>query len=152
MKRKFLELVAATVPAGLAMVVFAGRAVANSSAYAFTMKLRYVSGRDNNRPHTLDAGELTLSGQIWATNKSVRSTSTPQPITIEVAKPGLFSPVPICTLSVMPDVILNSKRPYSRSCGRIEGGTYWIIASKSKTWDKSGDGWRIQGSGTLTTK
>ncbi len=152
MKRKMVKRVAAMVLAGLVMVVFAGSAVANASDYAFTMNWRYVSGKENKRFHTLDSGELTLSGKIWVHQKRYDASPVPLPVRIEVLK-GIDSERDVvCTLEVTPDVILNSKRAYSKSCGRIEGGSYWLRISKSKTQTSDGEGWHSQGSGTLTTR
>lgn len=145
-----VALIAALAMA-LAIAVFAGTAMANSSAFAFTMELRFVSGERNKKTHALDAGELTLNGNLWVTSKKARSTSKPKPIAIRVAETGLLGST-ICTVSVTPDTIFNNKVPFSRSCGRIKGGTYWIEVSKDQAIDKTGDGWHLQGAGTLTTK
>lgn len=150
MKRKYLNITAATF-AIVAIAVFAGSAVASSAAFAFTMNLRYVDGKKNNILHTLDAGDLTLSGKIWVTSKKARAASNPEPVTITVWKPGIVNSDK-CSVSVTPDRILNQKVSFTKSCGHIESGTYFIAVSKSDAFDKSGDGWQCQGSGTLSTK
>jgi hypothetical protein len=115
------------------------------------MDNRYVDGQKNKQIHSLDAGELTISGDIWVTSKNARATSSPQSISLRVAATGLFGST-ACTVSVTPDSTLNKKRSFSKSCGRIESGTYWIEVSKDKAIDKTGDGWHLRGSGSLTTK
>lgn len=141
----------AAVALALALATVAGRALANSSAFAFTMNMRHVDGEKNKQSHALDAGDLTINGNVWVTSKRARATSTPESITFRVAETGLLGST-VCTVSVTPDTIFNSKRAFSKSCDRIKSGTYWIEVSKGQAIDKMGDGWQLQGSGTLTTK
>ncbi len=143
MKLKFVKYLAAMVVASIVIAIFAGTAAANSSAYTFTMALRYVSGKDNKTFHTLDAGELTLGGKIWITDKRPDADSTPMPISITVIKAGLLGPE-VCTVTVTPDTILNSPRAYSQLCGHIEGGMYWLRISKRQARSRDGDGWHSQ--------
>lgn len=146
MKRKHSRLIAAVIVSFLAIGAFAGRAVANSSGFGFTMEQRYVNGEKNKQLHALDAGELTFSGNVWVTSKNVGATSAPEVIEIAVWKIGVLGSR-VCAASVTPNTIFNDKRSFSRSCGRIEGGTYWIEVSRKKV-----DGWHIKGSGALATK
>lgn len=145
MKRKIAILVPAAALA-LAFAILTGRAAANSAAFSFTMHRRAVNGKDNNKLHPLDAGELTLSGSIWVVSKDGGARSTPVPVEVTVKKNGLISST-VCTTVVTPDTIFNAKRALQKSCGHIESGMYWIFAVKNQE-----DGWHLQGSGSLATK
>jgi hypothetical protein len=151
MKRRCVRYAAGALVGIMMIVGFARMAVANSSGYAFTMRWRYVSGKENRKFHALEAGELTLSGKVWITDKKVVTLAlSPDPVTIEVMQGTVFPSVR-CSASVTPDRIFNSSRVYSMSCGRIEAGTYWIQVSKPKAGSPDGDGWHSQGDGLLTT-
>lgn len=149
MKRTCLKVI--TTAALVLVAAVAGKAVASSAAFAFTMKLRYVDGERNKQLHTLDAGGLTLSGNIWVTSKKARATSSPSAVTVTVYKTGIIDSEK-CHVSVTPDRIFNNKVSFSKSCGQVEAGTYCVKVSKPKAIDDTGDGWEIQGSGTLSTK
>lgn len=123
MRRRFVALAAVAVMTALAIILPGGSALANSSAFTWAMRFRYVSGKDNKKSHSLDAGELTVSGKIWIFEKNAKATSSPGAITIEVWKDGTLSDDRVCALTVVPDTTLNSKKEISRSCGRVESGS-----------------------------
>lgn len=150
MKRKLARLVAAVVMAGVPTFFLAGTGVANSASFAWTMNLRFVHGKKNGQLHSLDAGELTLSGKIWIHEKAARTASSPDKVTVEVLKDTFLDNI-VCTVEVTPSTTLNSKKEYSKACGRVESGKYWLRIYKPKSLDDTGDGWRSQSSGTLTT-
>ena len=143
--------VAAAALAGL-MALLCGTALASSLSFAWTMNNRYVNGKTNGRFHTLDAGELTLSGKIWITEKRAAAASTPLSISMSVVKEQDSSERDaVCTVTVTPDTTINNKKEFSRSCGRIESGKFWLLIDKVGASNPDGDGWHNQGSGTLTT-
>ena len=135
----------ASVLAGLA-----GGAAANSSAFSWTMRWRYVGGDRNSRYHALDAGALTINGKLWIYEKARASASSPLTIQIEVLKENDEKNV-LCTLTVVPSTILNDKKEFSKTCGRIETGKYWVRITKPGATNHDGDGWHNQGAGTLAT-
>jgi hypothetical protein len=149
MKRICLKLVVAAVLVVSAML--ARKAIANSSGFSFIMNLRYVDGEKNKVLHTLDAGDLTLSGKVWAISKRARTTPEPESIAITVYKTGILNSE-VCSVSVTPSKVLNDKVSFSKSCGQVESGTYCVKVSKGKALDDTGDGWQLQGAGNLTTK
>jgi hypothetical protein len=73
---------------------------------------------------------------------------TPRAASAPVAMPGLLS----WPRGSGPARIFNKRVAFSKACGRVESGTYVIKLWKEKALDRSGDGWQIAGSGTLTTK
>lgn len=144
MKRGHVMLVVAAF-LGLVLAAFARKAAASSAAFAFTMEKRAVWGNKNKRLHTLDAGELTLSGGVWVVSKSRGSSSAPDVVTIEVHKGQEENKV--CSVSMVPSTTFNDKRAFDKSCGRVESGSYWIFVSRPNE-----DGWHLKGSGALVTK
>lgn len=150
MKRNFATLVGTAALPCLALTIFGGEAAASSSSFAWVMNNRQVNGQKNGRLHALDAGELTLSGKIWITEKKAKSASTPLPITIKVFKEGSERDA-VCSVTVIPDTAVNNKKDYARSCGRIEGGKYWVLINKDGADNPDGEGWHNQGTGALTT-
>lgn len=150
MNRKYTRVMALAIVFGLVSVATGRLAAASSAAWEFTMKLRAVDGERNKTFHALDGGVLTLSGSIWVTSKLARATDEPQPIRISVQKRGLFNSE-VCTLSLTPERTFNKKNSFSMSCGSVVDGTYFLFLSKRKSIDDTGDGWHIQGSGTLVT-
>jgi hypothetical protein len=149
MSRSLPKLLAAT--AALTLAALAGAALANSASFSFTMNNRLVNGESNKMLHALDAGELTLDGKLWVTSKKARATAEPGNIEIFVYKIGILNSE-VCKVVVTPDRIFNKRVAFSKACGRVESGTYVIKLWKEKALDRSGDGWQIAGSGTLTTK
>ena len=151
MKRSYANLILPAALVGALIGFVTGKAVASSAAFAFTMNLRYVDGEKNKMLHTLDDGDLTLSGDLWVTGKKSKATSDPDSISISVYKKGLVNSE-LCSTSVIPDRIFNKKVAFSKSCGHAESDTYFLTVSKGEALDKTGDGWQIQGSGSLVTK
>lgn len=145
MKRKHVVLAVAAI-LGLGLSFLAGRAAANSAAFAFTMELRAVNGEKNKKFHSLDAGELTLSGAIWVVSKNRGSTAAPEVVEIKVKKSGLLASE-VCSVSLTPNTIFNAKRSFEKSCGKVESGTYWVFVTRPRS-----DGWHLKGSGSLVTK
>jgi hypothetical protein len=152
MKRKLGKLIVAAVLAGLATAVFVGSVGADSSAFTFTMNNRYVNGKANHKLHTLEAGELTISGQIWLHEKRRGAATTALPIQIDVVKDTFMARDVVCAVTVVPDRTISAKTAYSKSCGRIEGGTYFIRATKVGAENPDGEGWHNTSAGTLTTQ
>lgn len=150
MERTFGKLVTAAVIPCFVIALLAGRAVASSSSFSWVMNNRQVHGQNNGRLHALDAGELTLSGKIWITEKKGKSATTPLPITIKVFKEGSERDA-VCSVTVIPDTAVNNKKEYSKSCGRIESGKYWILINKDGADNPDGEGWHNQGTGSLIT-
>ena len=144
MKQKLVMLIAAG-GLGLAIAIGTGKAVANSAAFSFTMEMRAVWGNRNGKFHTLDAGELTLSGDVWVVSKNGGANSTPDVVTIEVHRGTGVSAV--CSVKVTPSTTFNDKRTFDKSCGRVESGSYWVFVERTNP-----DGWHLKGSGTLVTK
>jgi len=118
MNLKCKKLIPAVMLATLAMAGIVDEASANSETFTYTMKFRYVSGKDNKQLHKLDGGELTLSGNLWITGKAFGAMPTPLPITIEVLKDTWSERDVVCTVTVMPETTLNQKREFSKSCGQ----------------------------------
>lgn len=138
---------------GVAMVIgLGGVSVANTARFTFIMQCRYVGGDKTGVTHVLDAGELTLSGAIWITDKRLANPATePATVTIELMQGDHFK-TSFCSVEVTPDRIFNRRTNFSKSCGRIEAGTYWVRVWKKGARDKDGDGWHSQGDGILTVK
>lgn len=149
MRRKTVKLVALALPAALGVGAIARPTSAKDSAYTFTMALRAVSGEDNKQFHDLTEGDLTVTGEIWVTEKKAQSTATPNAVTIEIRKRGsYFSTGPmVCSFTVMPAVAHFQRRAYNHSCPRIVAGSYVVFISKAINGKT--DGWTLQGSGTL---
>lgn len=120
-------------------------ALANSSSYSFTMDHRYVNGKDNGVTHGLSAGSLTNSCSLWAYDKAAGAVG-PYSVTIAVVQDGIIDKT-ICTTSVTPSKTLNVKKSYSKSCGSVPTGVYYIEA-----WKTNDDGWDVKAQGTLTTR
>jgi len=120
-------------------------ALANSSSYSFTMDYRYVNGKDNGVTHGLSAGSLTNSGSLWAYRKAAGAVG-PYSVTIAVVKDEIIDDT-ICTVSVTPSTTLNEKKSFSKACGSVPTGVYYIEA-----WKTNDDGWDIKAQGTLTTR
>jgi hypothetical protein len=138
----------AGVAAGLGGLVIVGTALAASSSFSWTMRWRYVGGKDNGKLHVLDAGNLTINGKIWITDKLRGSTSTPLDIQIEVLKENETDNA-VCTATVVPSKVMSEEKAFSKSCGRIAGGKYWLRITKVGAQDGDGDAWHNKGSGTL---
>lgn len=151
MKSKRIGYALSTIVA-LLVVAIASSAIASSSAFSFTMFLRVVRGDRNKMLHSLDAGELTISGEVETTG-SVASPATKKPVAVsfEVRQKGTILSSSVCSASVTPDPALSKKVSFSKSCGKIGKGIYYIIVSKDYQ-AKTGDGWHITGSGTLVTR
>lgn len=150
MGRSFVTVIAAAPLFSIAIAWLAGTAVASSSSFSWTMNKRVVNGQSNGRLHVLDAGELTLSGKIWITEKKAKSASSPLPITIKVLKAGSERDA-VCSITMIPDTAVNNKKDFSKSCGRVESGKYWILINKDGADNPDGEGWHNQGSGSITT-
>jgi hypothetical protein len=122
------------------------------------MEWRFVSGRANRRFHVLDAGTLTLSGKLWAYEKRRAGAAQPQAVKIEVLKDDGNDGqddedrTAFCSAIVTPSAVLNERKEFSTSCGRVESGKYWIRISKPTAQSHDGDGWHNQGHGTLSTQ
>jgi len=144
MRRALAKLLFATVT----LLVFAAPAWANSSSYEFTMNNYYVSGKNNGVFHSLTAGRLTNSGQIWAYEKLV-GAGNPYPVYIEVWKVGfLIWDDLMCSLQVTPSTTVNQRTSYFKNCGNVPASSqYYVVASKAGI-----DGYHLQASGTLTTQ
>ncbi|MBK9258425.1 MAG: hypothetical protein IPM54_01155 [Polyangiaceae bacterium] len=129
----------------------------SSSPFNWTMQWRLVNGRTNKRFHVLEAGTLTLSGKLWIHEKRRGAPSRPMRIKIEVVKEsndGTDSDEKnsLCSVIVTPSTTLHERTEYSKSCGRIETGKYWIRVNKFEAESGDGDGWHNQGSGILVTE
>lgn len=149
LERKSLRPLALMRLIGLVTILFAGVADAKSSSYSFTMDWREVDGKKNGVTHSLSAGKLTISAEIWVYDQHPgysRPGSDPEPVTIELFKEvGLFGKEQVCSLTLSPAV--ERKESNSKQCGDIDEGTYWIKVHKRDT-----DNFMIKGSGTLTTQ
>lgn len=151
MNRRHRKLMSAVALTCLVMAGMINTAVATSSAWSFTMNCRHVNGRKNHRYHHLDAGNLTVNGNLLIHEKRAKAAGSPDPVTIEVLKGDADGNGNIiCTVVVTPSTILNDKKAFSKSCGRIEADNYWLKIYKGGSGE-DGDGWHSQGSGTLDT-
>lgn len=113
--------------------------------------LREVDGSRNRKLYHLDSGTLSISGSVWVTEKVRGANSAPLEITVEILRDEFGRNASICSLQVKPSTILNERRDFSRSCGRVESGTYYLVVAKPHGKDDV-DGWHNEGSGSLTTK
>jgi hypothetical protein len=151
MQQRDVKLVSAALLTGSTLLLFAGGAVASSSSFKWTMDHRYVSGERNKKFYNLSAGVLTLNGSLWITLKRAAAASAPLPISIMVVKQGSTERNATCTVTVIPDTVVNAKKAFSKSCGRIDSGEYFVVINKDGANNPDGDGWHNQGSGTLST-
>ncbi len=140
--------------AGLAVLssasMVAERALANSSNFSWRMDKIQVDGDRNGRFHVLDAGRLTIEGQIIITERMRASASTPLPIQIQLFPKD--STTAVCTFNVDPDRAVGAAKAFSASCGEIRAGSYWLRMKKEGASKPDGDAWHNRGNGTLTTQ
>lgn len=129
-----------------ALFAFAAPVLASSSFYSWSMSNRVVDGSRNGQFHSLAAGALRNSGQIWVT--STDSVHQPSPITvnIDVMKDDFFDSL-VCRVSVLPSQIINSGTQYAKNCGTIAAASYYLII-----WKSTDDGWNEAGQGDLVTQ
>jgi hypothetical protein len=53
----------------------------------------------------------------------------------------------ICSVQRTPSSTLNVVRTYSKACGSVSAGVYYLII-----WKTEDDGWNVKGNGTLKTQ
>lgn len=133
------------------VLVIIEHAQASSSGFSWTMNLREVDGYKNRQVRHLEGGTLTLEGKIWIHEKIRTANPTPEQVRIEVFRDEFGKDPSICSVLVRPSTILNDKRDFSRGCGRVETGNYYLVIAKPHGKDDV-DGWHNQGSGSITTK
>lgn len=134
----------------LAMLIMATPALANTSSWYF---LAYdyglvIDGSVNGVYHTMTAGNLTNSGSLWVT-RTLPNPLSPAPFYFRVKKSQIGPDPTICTSgAVTPSVMVGSqyKVSFSKNCGTISAGTYYLYI-----WRNYTDGREVQGSGTLRT-
>ena len=128
-----------------AVLAMASPALANNSGYFFIIDHRYVNGSSNGVTHGLDAGNLTISGELWVYQKYVKPVG-PHPITIEVWQAGFFDKS-ICSVTVVPSTTIGKKTSFSKDCGLVPTAVFFVVG-----WKVNDDGWDIKTTGLLTTK
>jgi hypothetical protein len=151
MKRRLVKLALVVLLAGIVSAGAEEPAYASSSTFTWVMNKRQVHGKKNKKFHDLDGGELTLSGKIWVTDKKAAAASSPLSITIKVVKENDSEDDAVCSLTVIPDTTVNTKKDYTKSCGRVPTGKYWVHINKDGAENPDGEGWHNEGNGTLTT-
>ena len=131
----------------LAMFIMTTPVLANSSSWSFLAFYngRVINGKTNGVFHSMTAGALTISGTI----KTTAIYGTPngaQPWYFEVWQDGLF-PSKKCTAGpVAVPINLNQTNSFSKACGSIPTGSYYLII-----WRAALDNREVTGSGTLKT-
>ncbi len=144
MKQKFLG----TIFVIIMLFVMAFPAFAyDSSAWSWTMDLRFVSGDENGEYHYLDEGNMSLSGDIWVTSKDPGALSSPYQVTYYIYESKTGFDEFIGTTTVTPYSTINTKKSVSGSWGSQDGGKYYIEAGKLED-----DGFNLASSGTLVTQ
>lgn len=162
------RLLGASVPRRLVYVVDRRAVVDQATAVAEELrawvqdKPEYVAalgiqGRTNKRFHVLDSGTLMLSGKLWIYEKRRGGSSQPMRIKVEVVKENNDEKDnnekdAFCSVIVTPSTKLNEPTEYSKSCGRVEAGKYWVRINKFEASSTDGDGWHNRGNGTLVTE
>jgi hypothetical protein len=131
----------------LAMLIMVTPALANSSSWSFLAFYdgRVINGKSNGAFHSMTAGALTISGTI-KTTAIFGAPNGAQPWTFEVWQDGLF-PSKKCTAGpVAVPVSLNQTKSFSKACGNIPAGSYYLVI-----WRAATDNREVTGSGTLQT-
>lgn len=122
-------------------------ALANTSNWAFTMYYRVVDGSANGQFHSMTAGSMSLSGNVWAFSKDPGAVPSPYTIYISIYE-SVFGPDRYVGQSaVTPSDTLFEDAPVSGTYGNQNAGSYYLFIYKA-----SDDGWNVSGSGTLTTQ
>lgn len=131
-----------------AMLITISPVLANTSNWSFqsTVDGRYLDGLANGVRHVMTAGTLTNSGSIWATSAIPGANTNANPWTFEVWKEVTGLDPKICSVVVTPRTALNSPVSFSKGCGSITAGTYYLIIFRSAS-----DGRAYAGSGNLRT-
>ena len=141
----------ASILAFLAGLLVVQPVFANSRAWSFTMspRSRVVDGKANGVFHTMDAGTLTLSGNLWVHSTLVNPTG-PASVTVAVRqhKKWWFDST-VCSQRVTPSKTVGSHHKVSinKNCGKIGSGTYYLVISRGYE-----DGREIRGSGQISTR
>lgn len=132
----------------VALIVMALPALANSSSYQWEMSHegRNVNGKRNGVLHDMTAGELTNSGEVWQ-YFNLQGATGPLKVGIEVRKVNTLFDSSVCIAYVTPSAELNDPVSYSKDCGTISDGTYYIVAFKGDM-----DGRSTAGRGVLETQ
>lgn len=113
----------------LLIVASATPALANESKFEFTMEHEYVSGRKNKVAHGLDAGLLTIEGELWLTQCAPGSVG-PHVIEIEVYKDHTLDEQ-LCTFGVTPSKPVGNRVSFSVPCNAITPSVVYIVASRT---------------------
>jgi hypothetical protein len=103
-----------------------------------------VNGKDNGIVHTMTAGTLSHTGAVWQYQTAPNPVG-PNQVHIEVWKDTLFDDL-ICTVTLTPYTTNNLKKYFSKNCGTISAGNYFIVV-----WKVEDDGRDDKGTGTLYT-
>ena len=96
--------------------------------------------------HGLDAGSMTNSGSATAFSKDPGALAAPNPITVEVWKDEFFDSKD-CSVQRTISSSLNVYRGYSKGCGNVSVGVFYLVI-----WKVADDGWNMKGTGTLRTQ
>lgn len=97
----------------------------------------------------MTAGSLTNTGSLWVTAAAPGATNPPAYFKISVKKSVFGVDPTICTTAkIYPSLMVGSqyKVSYSKSCGTIAAGTYYLYIQRNQV-----DGREVQGTGTITT-
>lgn len=140
------NIIAATMTL-VAVLIMVTPALANSRSWSFLAFYdgRVINGKNNGVFHSMTAGALTISGTI-KTTAIFGTPSGAQPWTFEVWQDGLF-PSKKCTAGpVAVPVGLNQTNSFSKACGSIPAGSYYLVI-----WRAAVDNREVTGSGTLKT-
>ncbi|MBS4539382.1 hypothetical protein GOQ27_12975 [Clostridium sp. D2Q-11] len=143
MKRKLLSL---SLMVFMLAVMFAPVYAASSTGYwSFTMNYRVVDGDANGEFYDLTAGDMSLSGDVYAYSKDGGAVSSPYTIYFSVKESKDWSiDRSVGSTSRTPSSTLYSSRSVSGSWGEQPAGKYYLVI-----YTVEDDGWNTKGSGTL---
>lgn len=133
------------------LLVMVSPVLANTSNWWFLALYDryYLNGENNGVYHSMDSGNLTISGSIWVTMIMGGDPPPPEAFYFQVWKNNTWFDTKICTSGgVTPSVMVGPAyaESFSKNCGSISSGDYYLVI-----WRGDADDREVEGSGTLVT-
>lgn len=109
------------------------------------MNYTEVNGKSNGSLHSMTAGNMTLSGDIWPVNQDPGAAASPNTVYIVVYQDVTGTDRNVGSTSILPNSN-GSLASFSKNFSNQVAGNYYLFIYKVND-----DGWNIKGSGSLIT-
>ena len=120
---------------------------ANTSSWNFTMDLEKLDGEKNKVYHSMNSGDLIISGDVWTYSTDHGPAKNPVAVRIWIYQSVKGIDRNVGSVMVTPTNKLNQKIHFEKLFRKQQSGKYYFYIFKLKN-----DCWNVKGAGTLKTK